>query len=104
MLDLPQEPVGGRRAPTTASAAIQPSACSSASMSSVRDAAQARTAAAEDQLLGLDEELDLADAAAPELHVMAGHDDLGMAPHGVDLPLHGVDVGDRARSRNICAR
>ena len=52
-------------------------------------------AAAEDQLLRLDEKLDLADAAASELDVMAGDRDLGMALHGVDLPLHRVDVGNR---------
>ena len=51
--------------------------------------------AAEDELLGLDEELDLADAAAPELDVVAGDRDLVMAAHGVDLPLHRVHVGDR---------
>ena len=53
------------------------------------------TAAAEDELLGLDEELDLADAAAPELDVVAGYDDLLVAAYGVDLALHRVDVGDR---------
>ena len=52
-------------------------------------------AAAKNELLGLDEKLDLADAAAPELHVVPGHDDLVVAAHGVDLALHRVDVGDR---------
>ena len=42
--------------------------------------AQRRHAAAEDQLLGLGEELDLADAAAPELDVVAGHRDLAPWP------------------------
>ena len=52
-------------------------------------------AAAGDELLGLDEELDLADAAAAELDVVAFDRDLAMAAIGVDLPLHRVDVGDR---------
>ena len=51
--------------------------------------------AAGDQLLGLHEELDLADAAAAELDVVALDGDLAMALVGVDLPLHRVDVGDR---------
>ena len=57
-------------------------------------AAHLRTAAAEDQLLRLDEEFDLADAAAAELHVVAGHDDAVVAAHRVDLALHCMDVGD----------
>ena len=52
-------------------------------------------AAAGDQLLGLHEELDLADAAAPELDVVARDRDLAVALMGMDPPLHGVDVGDR---------
>ena len=52
-------------------------------------------AAAGDQLLGLHEELDLADAAAAELDVVAFDRDLVVAAIGVDLPLHRVDVGDR---------
>ena len=51
-------------------------------------------AAAGDQLLGLHEELDLADAAAAELDVVAFDRDLAVAAIGVDLPLHRVDVGD----------
>ena len=51
--------------------------------------------AAGDELLGLHEELDLADAAAAELDVVALDRDLAMAAIGVDLPLHRVDVGDR---------
>ena len=50
--------------------------------------------AAGDQLLRLHEELDLADAAAPELDVVAGDRDRAEALEGMDLPLHGVDVGD----------
>ena len=57
--------------------------------------AQIRIAAAGDQLLGLREELDLADAAAAELDVVAFDRDLAMAAIGVDLPLHRVHVGER---------
>ena len=49
-----------------------------------------------DELLGLREELDLANAAAPELDVVAFDGDLFVAAIGVDLPLHGVHVGDRS--------
>ena len=57
--------------------------------------AQLRIAAAGDQLLGLDEELDLADAAAAELDVVAGDGDLLVAAMIVDLALDRMDVGDR---------
>ena len=53
------------------------------------------TASAKNELLRLDEKLDLADPAAPELDIVAGHDDLLVAAHGMDLALHRVDVGDR---------
>ena len=58
-------------------------------------AAQFREAAAGDQLLRLDEELDLADAAAPELDVVALDRDLAMALVRMDLALDRMDVGDR---------
>ena len=74
---------------------IQPSAAKRSSMSSVRAPRSCGRAAAEDELLRLDEELDFANAAAPELDVVAGDRDLAMAAHGVDLPLHRMDVGDR---------
>ena len=57
-------------------------------------AAQMRTPAAKNQLLRLDEELDLADAATPQLDVMARHLDFGMAAHGMNLPLHRMHIGD----------
>ena len=57
--------------------------------------AQLGHAAAQDQLLGLDEELDLADAAAADLEVVAGDPDRAVAAVGVDLPLDRVDVADR---------
>ena len=52
-------------------------------------------AAAGDQLLGLREELDLANAAAAELDVVAFDRDVGVAAIGVDLALERLDVGDR---------
>ena len=52
-------------------------------------------AAAPDQLLRLGEELDLADAAAAELDVVAGDRDSAAAAMRVDLALDRVDVLDR---------
>src|SRR5215475_11210101 len=57
--------------------------------------AQIRTAAAPDQLLGLGEELDLADAAAADLDVVAADRDLALAAISLHLPLHVMDVGQR---------
>ncbi len=57
--------------------------------------AQRRIAAAEDQLLGLREELDLADAAAAQLDVVARHRDRAVAAMGMDLALDRMDVLDR---------
>jgi hypothetical protein len=57
-------------------------------------AAQVRMAAAQDQLLGLDEELDLADAAAPQLQVRALGGQAVVHLVGVDLALDRMDVGD----------
>ncbi len=48
-----------------------------------------------DELMGLDEELDVADAAPSELDVVAGHRNSAVALMRMDPPLHGVDVGDR---------
>ena len=56
--------------------------------------AQARLAPAQDELLGLGEELDLADAAAAHLQVVAERPDGGEAAVGVDLALDRVDVAD----------
>ena len=58
-------------------------------------AAQLRIAAAGDELLGLDEEFDLPNAAAPELDVVAFHGNGAVAAVGMKLPLHLVDVGKR---------
>ena len=49
---------------------------------------------AEDQLLGLGEELDLADAAAAKLDVVAADGDVAVALDGVDLALDRMDVLD----------
>ena len=56
--------------------------------------AQRRVAAAPDQLLGLGEELDLADAAAAELDVVAADGDVAVALDGMDLALDRMDVLD----------
>src|SRR5262245_38441040 len=54
-------------------------------------------ATAGDQLLGLHEELDLADAATTELDVVSLDRNLVMAAIGMDLPFHRVNVGDRSK-------
>src|ERR1700730_3776050 len=51
-------------------------------------ATQARPLAAEDQLLGLHEKFDFANAAASQFHVMTGNRDLGMSPDRVNLALY----------------
>src|SRR5437899_13095070 len=56
--------------------------------------AESRIADAEDQLLGLGEELDLADAAAPQLDVVTQYLDCAAATMGVDLALDRMDVVD----------
>ena len=56
--------------------------------------AQLRLASAPDQLLGLGEELDLADAAAAQLDIVTGDGDLAMALDRLDLALDGMDVLD----------
>ncbi len=54
-----------------------------------------RSAPAENQLLCLDEELDFADAAATEFKVVTGNRHLRVTAHGMNLPFHRVDVGNR---------
>ena len=56
--------------------------------------AQLRLPPAGDELLRLHEEFDLADAAPPQLQIVAFDGNPRMALMRVDLPLHGVDVGD----------
>ncbi len=58
--------------------------------------AQGRLATAEDELLRLREELDLADAATTDLDVVARHRDLVMAAHGLDLALERVWISAMA--------
>ena len=53
--------------------------------------------AAGDQLLGLREELDFADTAAPDLDVMALDRDFALPSKGLHLPFHVVDVGKRGK-------
>ena len=54
----------------------------------------AGVATAEDQLLGLDEELDLADAAGAQLQVGARRGQPRVGPQFLDLALDRMDVGD----------
>ena len=56
---------------------------------------QLRDPTAPDQLLCLGEELDLANAAAPEFDVVASDRNRPMALMGVDLALDRMDVADR---------
>ncbi|NMD08468.1 MAG: ATP-binding cassette domain-containing protein, partial [Phyllobacteriaceae bacterium] len=58
-------------------------------------AAQCRVSSTGDELLCLDEELDLADAATAEFQVMALYCDLAMALHGMDLADEGLHILDR---------
>src|SRR5712692_9001916 len=50
---------------------------------------------ARDELLSLDEELDLANAAAAKLEIVAFDCDVVVAAIGVNLGAHGLDIGDR---------
>src|SRR5579871_7074065 len=54
-------------------------------------------AAAGDQLLGLREEFDFADAPSPDLDVVTFHRDLALAAIGLHLPLHVVHIGKRCK-------
>ncbi len=56
--------------------------------------AKLRLAAASNELLRLGEELDLADASGAELDVVPGKRDAAETAKSVDLPLHGMDVGN----------
>ena len=94
MLDLAQDEIGGAEVVHRVFGHLAVGAEFGEHFERAR-AAQVRPLAAEDQLLRLDEKLDFANAAATELDVMARHDDLGMAAHGMDLALHRVNVGDR---------
>jgi hypothetical protein len=56
---------------------------------------QFRLAAAPDELLGLDEEFDLADATTAKLDVVAANADRGAALVGIDLAFDRMNVLDR---------
>ena len=93
MLDAAQEIVS--RAEFVARGFIDPAVGGEPRQHGERAAAAQRVvAAAGDQLLRLHEELDLADAAAAELHIMAFDRDLAVAAIGVNALLHLVDIGD----------
>ena len=74
---------------------MRPVAASARSAAQVGRDAQRAQPAAPDQLLGLGEELDLADAAAAELDVVALDRDLAAALVRLDLALDRMDVLDR---------
>ena len=93
MLDRAQERVG--RGKRVAGGGVDPAGLRQRTEHRHRAAAaQFGPPPAEDQLLRLHEELDLADAAAAELDVVAAHRQRLVAAHHVDLALHRVDVGD----------
>jgi hypothetical protein len=74
------------------------------SASQVRRAGAARVAAAPDELLGLGEELDLADAAAAELDVVAGDRDRRVPPRCAWIWRLIEWMSGSPRSRDACAR
>ena len=77
-------------------AALDPSGIDQGQQARLRaGGAERRVAAAEDQLLGLGEELDLADAASPQLYVVTVDRNGLVAAMRVDLALDRVDVLDR---------
>ena len=93
MLDAAQKIVG--RGQFVARGGVDPTAGGERGQRRDRAAAaQFVMAAAGDELLGLHEKFDLADAAAAELDIVALDGDLAMATIGMDLPLHLVHVGD----------
>ena len=56
------------------------------------------------ELLGLDEKLDLADAAAAELDIVPLDRDFAVSPIGVNLPASSHARRRRRRNRDISAR
>src|SRR5690606_27586222 len=95
MLDTPQKPVlsGECIARVLRDPAI---ACELSEHGNSLSPPQLGKTPASYELLGLHEELDLADAAAPELDVVAFHGDFAMPLMGMDLALYGVNVRDRS--------
>ena len=67
-------------------------------------ATQIGVASAGNELLGLDEELDLANAAATELDIVALDSDFAVAAIGVESAASSRARRRRQRSRDICAR
>ena len=63
--------------------------------------AQAAVAATVGELMHVDEELDLADAAAAELHVVAGRADGSVAVEVVNLLAHRTDFLDRGEVQRL---
>ena len=94
VLDVAEVPVGGRQLPGRLR--IDPVGVGEPEQRLVGPTAPKRGhATTGDQLLGLNEELDLADAAAPELDVVALDRDLAETAMAVDLALDRMNVGDR---------
>ncbi|MNV16234.1 hypothetical protein D3C71_1069890 [compost metagenome] len=94
MLHLTQEPVGVGQA--VARFCVDPFRLGQCGKRLLRcPHPERRHAAAGDELLRLGEELDLADAAAPEFDIMTLHRNRAMALMGVDLPLDGMNIGNR---------
>src|SRR5271167_4495043 len=94
MLDTAQEIVGRRK--FVARAGVDP-AFGSKNVEHGDGAAAAKLGvpSAGNELLGLHEKLDLANASTAEFDVVAFDRDLAMPAIGVDLLLHFVDVRDR---------
>ncbi len=93
VFDPPQEPIG--TAQLGSGLRADPAAFSEAEQRLDRASRpEFRMSPARDQLLGLHEEFDIADAAAPELDVMAFDRDRAMTFEFMHAPLHRVDVGD----------
>ena len=83
---------------------IQPSSASVASVGTVSRPRRLGVASAGDELLGLNEKFDLADAAAAELDVVPLDRDFAVTAVGVDLPASWRGRRRPRRNRDICAR
>ncbi len=93
MFDIAQKPVAARK--TFGDGMVDPSRIRKGRQRPNRlPNAQCRRTTTGDELLGLDEELRLADATAPQLHVVAGHRLLQKVPVALQLTLDGMDVRD----------
>ena len=93
VFDAPQENVGGMQ--FVPGILLDPGRLQQAFQHVERAAAtQVRIAATSDELLGLDEELDLADPSPAQFHIVPGDRNLAVALVHVDLALDRLDVGD----------